>query len=168
MSEAEQIVYDHFSIPEIKGIDKTELILVTKKITINGKEKNFSCTKNDFKFGLIRKAASEHEEDQLIFEINFFERDKRVQTLFPDNLPTIRLEVLWVQADYRNSKIATYYMKKLVQFAKEREIKQISMVVYPKADIFKSDNKNNSLSESELKKFYLKFEDEDLKIEFLN
>lgn len=165
MSEAEQIVHNQFSIPKITRIDKDELELVTSPMSISGVQQDFLCKNGSFKFGLIKKSA---EDIQLIFKFDFFEVPERMLNMYSEKQPpTIKLEQIWVQSDYRHLKIATYYMKRLVEYAKSKGIKMIKMVVNPNADVFKGDNTTKRLSKEELKAFYLKFEDENLKIKFL-
>lgn len=161
MLKAERIVHNHFAIPNIVGVNENQLVLVTNSNDKN----NFSCEEGTFKFGLLRKSG---EDEQLIFKFDFFEVPERLRNMQqPNEPPTIRLEQIWVQSDYRGLKIATYYMNKLVEYAKQKNIKIIKMIVNPNAEIFKGDDKNHSMSKAELKAFYKSFESEEVEIKFI-
>ncbi|MBT2721448.1 GNAT family N-acetyltransferase [Bacillus sp. ISL-46] len=163
-SEAEKIIINRFGIPEVEGIKKEDLILKTNDKTIPGTdEKDYYCNENSFKFCLVK------EEDQVpiepIFSMDFFKAGTKIQSLRKE-APYLRLELLYVHKDsLRKKGIATHYMNKLVQYAKEEGFTKIKVYPTPNADNFKKDKKENALDKEQLISFYKKFEDKEIKID---
>lgn len=163
-TEEELIIIDRFSIPKIESIDSNDLALITNSDKIPGTDvSNFHCKNGLFKFCLV---IEKDEMNEPIFIMEFFKSSKIMQELLNEG-PTIKLELIWVNANHRNKHIATYYMKKLVQFAKDEGFIQIRITPSPDAKIFKKDKKDNRLNKDQLTKFYKKFEDDVLKITFI-
>lgn len=163
-SEAEKIIISRFGIPKIEGIKREDLILKTNDKNIPGtNEEDYYCNENSFKFCLVK------EEDQVpiepIFSMDFFKAGKVMQSLRKE-ARYIRLELLYVHKDsLRNKGIATYYMNKLVQYAKEEGFTQIKVHPNPNADNFKKDKKENALKKEQLISFYKNFGDKEIKID---
>jgi GNAT superfamily N-acetyltransferase len=160
-SEAENIILYRFGIPKIGGVESEELKLKTNDRKIPGSnEENYFCTEHSFKFCLVNN-------EEPIFTMDFFKASTRMLSLRNEE-PYIKLELLYVHKDsLRNKGIATYYMKKLVQYAKDEGISHIKILANPNADNFKRDKKVNALNKTQLITFYKKFEDEKIKIDIL-
>jgi predicted GNAT family acetyltransferase len=162
-TETGKIIINRFGIPKIEGINREYLVLKTNNKNIPGtNEKEYFCNRNSFKFCLVK------EEDKVpiepIFSMDFFKAGKAMQSLRKE-APYIRLELLYVHKDsLRKMGIATYYMTKLVQYAKEEGFTQIKVHPNPNADNFKKDKKENALNKEQLISFYKKFEDKEIKI----
>ncbi|MED4634715.1 GNAT family N-acetyltransferase [Peribacillus frigoritolerans] len=161
-SEAE--IKSRFGIPKIEGIKREELILKTNDKYIPGTyEEDYYCNENSFKFCLVKEGDQVPIEP--IFSMDFFKAGTGMQSLRKE-IPYIRLVLLYVHKDSLGKKgIATYYMNKLVQYAKEEGITQIKVHPNPNADNFKKDKKENALKKDDLISFYKKFGDKEIKIE---
>lgn len=96
--------------------------------------------------------------------MDFFKAGTVMQSLRKE-APYIRLELLYVHKDSLPKKgIATYYMDKLVQYAKEEGLTQIKVHPNPNAGNFKKDKKENAFKKEQLISFYKKFGDKEIKI----
>jgi ribosomal protein S18 acetylase RimI-like enzyme len=162
-SPEEIIVFDKFGIPDIAGVDQSNLYLqTTDHPSIPGSsEKNYSCKKDNYKFCLVHKTMG------AIFTMDFYIPGSRIRSLRNED-PSIKLELLYVHKDcLRNRGIASYYMEKLVEFANERRIANIRVHVNPDAKNFKEDSGINTLTRAQLESFYKKYENEALKVTFI-
>lgn len=161
-SEAENIIINRFGIPEIEGIEKEYLTLKTNDKKIPGTdEEDFLCEEGSYKFCLVKEKNELPIEP--IFIMDFFKSNDLLNLLRnSQEEPAINLELLWVKDTLRKKKIATYYIQKLVQYAKEEGFTQINIRPNPHASNFKNDKK--ALNEEQLISFYKTFEDKDIKI----
>ncbi|MEH6990579.1 hypothetical protein [Cytobacillus firmus] len=140
-----------FGVPEIEGI---------KKENLNLKFEGEDC----YKFSLFNK-------EERIFSMDFYIRSGRIQNLYnrnqPDDRKYLKLQLLHVLNDnIRKKGISTYYLNRLVTYAKEQGFTHIKVLVNPDDEAFKEDKKDNALNLEQLKSFYKKFEDKEIKIEF--
>ncbi|MCP1494577.1 GNAT superfamily N-acetyltransferase [Peribacillus frigoritolerans] len=162
-SDAEKVIINRFGIPKIEGIQREDLILKTNDKNIPGTyEEDYYCNENSFKFCLVKEVDQAPIEP--IFSMDFFKAGTAMQSLRKE-APYIRLELLYVHKDsLRKKGIATYYMNKLVQYAKEEGFTQIKIHPNPNADNFKKDKKENTLNKEQLISFYQRFGDKEIKI----
>ncbi|CAM3679545.1 GNAT family N-acetyltransferase [Cytobacillus oceanisediminis] len=160
-SEAEKLILIKFGIPKIVGMNEKDLILETNAKKIAGtSEEDYFCIDNSYKFCLLNKGEP-------IFSMDFFKPNQRLQGLRNDG-QYIKLELLYVHKNsLRKKGIATYYMNRLVQYAKEEGVTHIKVDANPTADNFTKDKKDNALNKEQLISFYKKFEDKEIKIEIL-
>ncbi|MBT2656603.1 GNAT family N-acetyltransferase [Bacillus sp. ISL-18] len=166
ISEAEDVILSRFGIPQIEGVNGEDLKLITNAEKINGtKEKGYHCKDGTFKFCLAKQVDDNIEP---ILSMEFYKAlGSRMLTLLNEK-PYIRLNLLFVHVDILRKKgIATYYMEKLVQYAKDEGFTRIKILPNPDAVNFKKVKKDNALNKKQLISFYKKFEDDHLKIDII-
>ncbi|MGG0718656.1 GNAT family N-acetyltransferase [Robertmurraya massiliosenegalensis] len=162
----EDIIQNKFGIPIIDGISTENLTLITNaKFITRTTEKDFHCRDNDYKFCLVHENGGFSEP---IFIMDFFLRkNDRLMQLMKEE-PYIKLELLYVVKDtLRRQGIATFYIKKLIKYAKEENITCIKVVPNPEATNFEKDSKINALDLEQLVAFYKKFENNDIRIKLI-
>lgn len=136
-----------FGIPPIKELEHKNLeILFEDEDIIGSTEKGYHCKVNDVKFCLY-----DIENQRPIFSMDFFACDSRYAYLLAEE-PHIKLELLYVHdSSLRNKGIASYYIKKLQQYALENGFKYIKIHPNPNAKNFKG---NRGPTKQVLIKFY--------------
>lgn len=113
------------------------------------------CRDSSVKFCLYN-----FESNEIVFTMDFFESSNFSRSNY------IKLQILYVNnPELRNKGIATYYLKKLRDYAEEKEICKIKIYVNPNDKLF--ENKENTLSKKDLIKFYKKIENDKLFIEII-
>lgn len=138
----------------IKFVFNSNEIITTINSLKNGYYSNLHCEDGSVKFCLY-----DFESDKILFTMDFFE---------PKGLRKgehIKLNILYVNDFKLRSKgIATYYMKKLVEYSTERNIPCIKLFVNPNDKLF--IDKRNALSKEELKRFYKSMSTNKVKIKY--
>ncbi|PFW00424.1 hypothetical protein COL21_08240 [Bacillus thuringiensis] len=116
---------------------------------VNGHEQTYRCEDGDVKFCLYNK-----RNEQALFSMDFHKVSPRLLGLMNINEKPITLQFLYVIDDsLRNKGIASFYVKKLQEYACDEGMDCINVVPYADLEISKN-NKRNALSQTELKKFY--------------
>lgn len=121
--------------------------------------KDLHCRDGSVKFCLYDFNSSE-----ILFTMDFFEgrnfsKDRNCFCSY-----YIQLQILYVNDPRLRSKgIATYYLKKLLEYAAEDNISSIKVYVNPNDKLFKS--KKNALSKKQLEDFYNKISNDQVAIE---
>lgn len=141
-----------WGIPDIEELRNKKLKFVFNSDEISNVGecyKDLRCEEKEVKYCIY-----DYENEKIIFSMEFFEGNYRIQ-LLRNNPPHIKLELLNVN-DYelRKKGIASYYIRKLQEYAIKKKYSYIEVNPCPNADIFKEDNKKNSLSKKKLIKFY--------------
>lgn len=108
--------------------------------------------------GSAKFCLYDFESNKIVFTMDFFRSNKL------SNEKYLKLNILYVNdPEFRNKSIATYYLKKLRDYAIEKEIPKIKIKVDPNNKLF--ENKENTLSKEELIRFYKSIENENVFIE---
>lgn len=122
----------------------------------NNTEKNYHMDTGTCKFCLYNV-----KEEKPIFSMEFYQSSDRLARLRAVDKAVEKplvLEFLYVHDDsFRNKRIATFYMKKIIRYAKLIKVDYLSVRPNANADNFKKDKKINALNQEELERFYLKF-----------
>ncbi|KON88917.1 hypothetical protein AF332_20385 [Sporosarcina globispora] len=117
---------------------------------LNTKERGYHCEDGNVKFCLYYK-----RNEKVLFSMDFYKRNQRIMEELKRDKKEINLELLYVHDEsLRKIGIASYYIEKLKYYAIQEGIEQIYVRANANAINFKQDNKKNSLSQSELEKFY--------------
>lgn len=115
--------------------------------------KDLHCRDGSVKFCLY-----DFDSNKILFTMDFFKSANFLQSKY------IRLQILYVNdPKLRNKGIATYYLKKLLEYAVEEKISRIKLYVNPNEKLF--ENKENALSKKQLVGFYNKMSNEYVNIE---
>ncbi|EJR41396.1 MULTISPECIES: hypothetical protein [Bacillus cereus group] len=115
----------------------------------NGHEQRYHCLDGNVKFCLYDKVNQKN-----LFIMDFYKEGKPLFKESRKNEKAIRLQLLYVIDDsLRDKKIASFYVKKLQEYAVDEGMEYIH--VEPNADdkLFKN-NKVNALSQKKLEQFY--------------
>ncbi|MDA1874311.1 MULTISPECIES: hypothetical protein [Bacillus cereus group] len=122
-----------------------------KRIIVDKHEQEYLCDDAGAKFCLYNKI-----NDKALFTMDFHKSASWFGELMQTNGKSITLKLLYVIDDsLRDQKIATFYVKKLQEYARDEGMDYINVAPYTDVDIFK-DNKAKALSQSDLVKFYEK------------
>lgn len=118
------------------------------------------CEKNSVKFFLYDSL-----DNQCIFTMDFYVRNNSNGRAFDDNNITnhhIYLQHIATSSLYRKHGIASFYLKKLVEYCEDNDIHIIAMNVAPS-----TKNRENALEKDELTKFYKGFSTDKVQIEII-
>ncbi|MFR8870770.1 hypothetical protein [Paraclostridium sordellii] len=111
--------------------------------------KDLKCKHNDVKFCLY-----DFDNEKIIFSMDFFEPRKTILNLRGEK-SHIRLELLNVnEYKFRNKGMASYYLRKLQEYAIQTKVSFIKVKPCANDKIFKNESEENSLNQEELKNFY--------------
>ncbi|SCJ79175.1 Uncharacterised protein [uncultured Clostridium sp.] len=154
-----------WGLPPILEQRKVDFMFEPNKLLdkINNTKKD--CIKNYYRGlhstdGSVKFCLYDFESNEIVFTMDFFRSHKFSKEKY------IKLQVLYVNAiELRKKGIATYYLKKLRDYAEEKEICKIKIYVNPNYKLF--ENKENTLSKKDLIKFYKKIENDKLFIEII-
>ncbi|MBY6053317.1 GNAT family N-acetyltransferase [Cytobacillus firmus] len=117
----------------------------------NTKERGYHCEDGNVKFCLYNK-----KNEKVLFSMDFYKRNQRIMEELKRDKKEINLGLLYVHDEsLRRKGIASYYIEKLKYYAIQEGVDQVSLRANANAINFKQDNKKNSLSQSELEKFYI-------------
>jgi len=109
----------------------------------------------------VRFCLYDFDSRKILFTMEFFKSNKLLL-----NNEYIKLQILYVNDhELRNKGIAKYYIKKLQEYAIQEGISCIKLYPNPNDKLFK--NKENSLSEKELKNFYKRISNEQVPFKFI-
>lgn len=135
-----------FGVPPIKDLEQRNLVLLFDDDNIKAStEKNYHCNVNDVKFCVF-----DIDNAKPIFSMDFFACNPN--SYLPAKEHHLKMELLYVHdSSLRNKGIASYYVKKLQQYALENNFKYIKVHPNPNAKNFVG---NKGLSKKELIKFY--------------
>ena len=149
-----------FGIPAIQELENKKFSILFDDINVNGTdEKGYHCNVNDVKF-----CVYDIDKNTPIFTMDFFETSDRINMIYHDERH-IKLELLYVHdKKLRNKGIATFYIRKLQQYAMDNDFKYIKVCPNPKANNFKG---NEGLSMIELINYYAKLSTEDMPIKII-
>lgn len=104
-----------------------------------------------YREGSIKFCLYNFESNEIVFTMDFLEIGNSSRSNY------IKLQILYVNnPELRNKGIATYYLRKLRDYAVERGIPKIKVYVDTNDKLF--ENKENALSKEELTKFYRSIE----------
>ena len=125
----------------------------TKKDCIEKYYRGLHSTDGSVKFCLY-----DFESNEIVFTMDFFESGNFSRSNY------IKLQILYVNnPELRNKGIATYYLRKLRDYAVERGVAKIKIPVDTNDKLF--ENKENALSKEELIRFYKSIENKNMFIE---
>lgn len=115
--------------------------------------KDLHCRNGSVKFCLY-----DYDLNEIVFTMDFIEISLLVREKY------IKLQVLYVNdSNLRNKGIATYYLKKLQEYAIKEKCSCIKVHPDPDDELFV--NKKNALSKQELINFYERMSNEQMHIE---
>lgn len=118
---------------------------------VNNHEQKYFCNDGDVKFCLYNKI-----NNKALFSMSFYKAASWFVELRRENDKPIILKFLYVIDDsLRNKKIATFYVKKLQEYALDQGMDCIDVTPNNDVDIFEN-NMVNALSQIELETFYQK------------
>lgn len=149
-----KIITEEWGLPNIEELKNRKIKFIFDDLELpqkNTKYIELHCGEHDVKFCLY-----DYENREVVFTMDFYEEiNERMLNLF-NTKKFIKLELLNIN-DYtmRKKGIASYYMKKLQEYAIKRNFSYIKINPCVDADNFKGQNKENSLAQEELEKFYL-------------
>ncbi|PQQ43923.1 hypothetical protein [Bacillus thuringiensis] len=116
---------------------------------VNKHEQSYFCDEGNVKFCLYNKI-----NNKPLVSIDFHRMSPRAMGLRRTNEKSITLQLLYVIDDsLRNKGIATFYIRKLQEYARDEGMDYISVAPYTDVDIFKN-NMAKALSRNDLIKFY--------------
>lgn len=171
----ELFIINHFGVPEIDGINPSDLELITNGSGIPGTANTeFECKHNNYRFCLVK-------HNELIMEpiliMDFFKRGRLVSSNTKDDgfNKRFQLETLWVKDNYRNKGIATFYLNKFIEMMQSDDSAKVKVyaTIYPDADFFHElnyavDRTHNALTKDQILAFLKKHETDRLKFEITN
>lgn len=109
------------------------------------KETGYHCEDENVKFCLF-----DEKSKKVLFSMEFYK-----PSLSLPYRKRLRLELLYVHDDsLRKQGVATYYLKKLREYAIQEIFDCITINVNPDDDYFKNNSKGNALNKNELVDFY--------------
>lgn len=158
-------IIKQWSIPDILKERNIKFVFDSNEIIdkVNYLESKYSKEYYEnlkYKDGSVKFCLYNFESNEIVFTMDFFRSHKFSKEKY------IKLQVLYVNAiELRKKGIATYYLKKLRDYAEEKEICKIKIYVNPNDKLF--ENKENTLSKKDLIKFYKKIENDKLFIEII-
>lgn len=110
--------------------------------------------------GSVKFCLYDFDSNEILFTMDFFNGGNFLQSAH------IKLQILYVNdPELRNKGIATYYLKKLLEYAAEEKMTCIKLHANPNDKLF--ENKDNTLSKKQLVDFYNKFSNEQVTIEMV-
>ena len=110
--------------------------------------------------GSAKFCLYDFESNKIVFTMDFHTSNKFSKEKF------LKLNILYVNdPELTNNGIATYYLKKLRDYAEEKEISKIKIEVDTEDPLF--ENKENTLSKKDLIKFYKSIENDKLFVEII-
>lgn len=116
---------------------------------VNGHKQTYHCKDGDVKFCLYNTI-----NDKALFTMDFHKISSLMMKLRRTNEKSITLQLLYVIDDsLREKGIATFYVRKLQEYARDEGMDYINVAPYTDVDIFKN-NMANALSRSDLIEFY--------------
>lgn len=116
---------------------------------VNEHEQRYFVDDRGVKFCLYNKI-----NDKPLFSMDFYKMSSLMMKLRRTNEKSITLQLLYVIDDsLRNKGIATFYVRKLQEYARDGGMDYINVAPYTDVDIFKN-NMAKALSRSELITFY--------------
>ncbi|PEF72083.1 hypothetical protein CON94_28375 [Bacillus pseudomycoides] len=116
---------------------------------VNGHEQRYFGDDGGVKFCLYNKI-----NNKPLFSMDFHKISPLMMKLRRTNEKSITLQLLYVIDDsLRNKGIATFYIRKLQEYARDEGMDYINVAPYTDVDIFKN-NMAKALSRSDLIKFY--------------
>ncbi|WP_410985941.1 hypothetical protein [Bacillus paranthracis] len=116
---------------------------------VNEHEQNYHCNDRSVKFCLYNKV-----NNKALFTMDFFKTTNWFGKQLGTNDKAITLQLLYVIDDsLRDKRIATFYIRKLQEYARNEGMDCIDVAPYTDVDIFKN-NMDKALSRSDLVKFY--------------
>ncbi len=150
------------NIVELEGRN-IEFIFDSSKIPNIGEYyQNLKCEYNNVKFCLY-----DFDNEKIIFSMDFFELSK-IFSILRGYKPHIRLELLNVNDHkLRNKGIASYYLKKLQDYAIENNMTYIKAKPCANDDTFSNESEENSLNQDELVNFYRRKSTKEMPIKLL-
>lgn len=124
---------------------------------INTNEEGYAYRDGDVKFCLFEPATG-----LALFTMEFFKVSPK---FFNDYKSVIWLELLYVHNEsLRKVGIASYFMKKLIQYAIGEKMDYIKINAIADAENFANDSFVNVLNQKELEAFYHKFDSKEMPI----
>ncbi|MGG3131329.1 GNAT family N-acetyltransferase [Bacillus pumilus] len=133
----------------------------------NNTETNYRIDGGTCKFCLY-----DVKKERPLFSMEFYQISDKLAGLRAADKPIKKplvLEFLYVHDDsLRKKGIATFFMKKIIQYAKSIKVDYLKVMPNANAKNFKKDKKTNALSQEELKRFYTKFSTHEMPIELVN
>lgn len=156
-------IIKQWSIPDILKERNLKFVFDSNEIIdkVNSLESKHSkeyyedlhCRDSSVKFCLYN-----FESNEIVFTMDFFESVNFSRSNH------IKLQILYVNnPELRNKGIATYYLRKLRDYAVERGIAKIKIPINTNDKLF--ENKENALSKEELIRFYKSIENKNMFIE---
>lgn len=145
-------VIEGWGIPSIEELKHKDIRFVfDSKLLKNPSEyyMNLKCEQNNVKFCLYN-----FDTKTIAFSMDFFESNNAILRANGE-LAYLKLELLNVNdSELRNKGIASFYLRKLQEYAIENKFSYIKVNPCPNANIFKEQSKDNSLNITDLKDFY--------------
>lgn len=129
---------------------------------VNNHEQEYFCNDGDVKFCLYNK-----RNNKALFSMSFYKPAAWYVGLKGTDDKPITLKLLYVIDDLlRDKKIATFYVRKLQEYAYDEGMNCIYVTPNTDVDIFKN-NMANALSQSELERYYNKLSTTEIPIRLI-
>lgn len=154
-----------WGIPNIDKLKDRDIKFIFDEKDIPNKKYcgGLHCGKSSVKFGLY-----DSNNKKIIFVMDFFERNWLSRKKKPQESLFIKLGLLNVlEPGMRNKGIATYYLKKLNQYAIEKQFAYIEVYPDTKNEVFKGQDFTNSLQQQDLEEFYRRILNSKVPIKFI-
>jgi hypothetical protein len=152
-----------WGLPECIRENKDNVIFKFDDISLeNTNEQGYHCQDGDVKFCLIDKRNA-----KVLFSMDFYKNNSKISNLSRKPVG-IKLELLYVHDEsLRKKGVASFYIKKLIDYAIHEQAECIYVQPNANARNFKNDGKKNSLRQRELEDFYKKRSTQEMPIRFL-
>lgn len=156
-------IIKQWSIPDILKERNIKFVFDSNEIIdkVNSLESKYSKEYYEnlkYKDGSVKFCLYNFESNEIVFTMDFFESGNFSRSNY------IKLQILYVNnPELRNKGIATYYLRKLRDYAVERGVAKIKIPVDTNDKLF--ENKENALSKEELIRFYKSIENKNMFIE---
>lgn len=160
-----KIITEEWGIPDIAELKDRKIKFAFDSNELPEKDDKYCelCCKN----GEVKFCLYDYENRNIIFTMDFFEpNNTRFSKLLNDGNYII-LELLNVNdCAFRKKGIASYYIKKLQEYAIKKNFTYILVKPNANAENFKGQNKENALSQDQLEAFYKSKSTEEMPILF--
>jgi GNAT superfamily N-acetyltransferase len=151
---------ERWGLPKCLEIYDKEVVFKFDEVKVSADEYPYHCKDDSAKFCLFVPASN-----CLLFTMEFYHRHQS----FFNTREMIKLELIIVHDHtLRGQGIASYYLKRLIEYAKSKKMDGITVVACTKANLFKKESKINALSQKRLVKFYQDHSTQEMPIEVLS
>ena len=150
---------ENWGIPECLQNHGMKVVYKFQGVPVPANEYPYHCKHESAKFCLFDFASN-----TILFTMEFYHLHKS----FINQHDTIKLELMVVHNHkLRGQGIASYYLDKLIDYAKSNRMDRVKIVACTRADPFKKVSKINALSQKRLVEFYKSHATQEMPIEIL-